>query len=141
MTLRRKSTWTPAPRVPAVPLQRVPNYARSGEVVSVPKEIILRSRPYRMWVATWPCDLCGWPETQCAHENLGKALQGKVCDSKTFSACIAHGSHIGHHTMFDLYIDISRDEARELGARLSAQMRERARVAGWRFSPEGITRA
>jgi hypothetical protein len=109
-----------------------------GEVAAVPKAAILRSRLYRMWVASWPCDLCGWLETQCAHENLGKAMQGRVCDSRTFSLCIPHGAHMGHHIMFDNYVDISREEARELGAKLSAQMRERAKAAGWKFSPEGI---
>lgn len=112
----------------------------SDECVSFPKEVILRSRPYRMWVATWPCDLCGWPETQCAHENYGKAKQGKVCDSKTFSLCVPHKGLPGCHFLFDNYVDMTRDEAREIGARLSAQMRERAMAAGWRFTPEGITR-
>lgn len=142
MSLRRKTTWTPPPRVPATPLARAPNYApASNDVVSVPKEVILRSRPYRMWVATWPCDLCGWPETQAAHENgadKGKGL--KVCDSRVFPLCVAHQGHMGHHYQFDNYIDISREEARELGAKLSAQMRARAIAAGWKFSPEGITR-
>lgn len=38
------------------------------------------------------------------------------------------------------YIDIDREEARELGAKLSAQMRERAIVAGWRFTNTEILR-
>jgi hypothetical protein len=127
------------PRAPLVPVERRGVYRPvSQEAVAVPKEIILRSRPYRMWVASHPCDLCGWPETQCAHENLGKALQGKVCDSRTFPLCVAHGGHMGHHYMFDNYVDISRDEARELGAKLSARTRERATAAGWRFTQEGI---
>jgi hypothetical protein len=115
-------------------------YVQAGDVVvSVPKEVIHRSRPYRMWVATHPCALCGWQETQCAHENgVDKAKQGKVCDSRTFALCIPHGLHIGHHKMFDEYIDISREEARELGAKLSAQMRERAQAAGWVFTTERI---
>jgi hypothetical protein len=35
-------------------------------------------------------------------------------------------------------VDIGREEARELGARLSAQMRERALSAGWRFTDTEI---
>jgi hypothetical protein len=116
-------------------------YVQAGDVVvSVPKEVIHRSRPYRMWVATHPCALCGWHETQCAHENLGKAMQGRVCDGRTFALCVAHGLSAGCHFAFDNYIDISREEARELGAKLSAQMRERAQAAGWRFTTEGIIR-
>lgn len=125
----------PDRRYPAVPVDppkpRAVMAAANDAVVSVPKEVLLRSRPYRMWVASHPCALCGWPETQAAHENLGKALQGKVCDSRTFPLCISHGGHMGHHYMFDNYVDIDRKEARELGARLSAQMREQAELAGW----------
>jgi hypothetical protein len=132
----KRAVYAAPPRVPTAKIvgQRGVIRQVSDAVTSVPKEIILRSRPYRMWVATWPCDLCGWLETQAAHENLGKAMQGKVCDSRTFPLCVAHGSHAGHHFDFDNYVDISREEARELGARLSAQMRERALAAGWRFT-------
>lgn len=122
-------------------LNRVGVYRRVSEtVVACPKEIILRSRPYRMWVATqWPCDFCGISGFgQCAHENLGKAKAGKVCDSRTFNACGPHWGLPGCHYLFDNYVDISRDEARELGAKFSARMRERANAAGWKFTPEGI---
>lgn len=142
MSLRRPVYARPA-RAPVVPLERTPNYALSStSVVAVPKEIILRSRPYRMWVATtWPCDFCHVHNfSQAAHENLGKAMQGKVCDSRIFSACGPHWGMPGCHYQFDNYVDISREEAREVGAKLSAQMRERASLAGWRFTSEGIER-
>jgi hypothetical protein len=127
-----------APRSPVTPLVECRGvYAPSvGLVLAQPKETILRSRRYRMWVATqWPCDICGVTGFgQCAHENLGKSLQGKVCDSRTFNACGPHWGLPGCHWAFDNYVDISRDEARELGARLSARMRERAELAGWSFT-------
>jgi hypothetical protein len=131
------------PRAPLVPVERRGVYSPvSQEVVAVPKEIILRSRPYRMWVATqWPCGICGVEGFgQCAHENLGKSMQGKVCDSRTFNACGPHWGLMGCHYAFDNYIDISREEARELGARLSAQMRGRAKAAGWRFTSTEIVK-
>jgi hypothetical protein len=139
VSLQRKPYVRP-PRAPVKPIIGCRGiYAPSSELaVMVPKEVILRSPAYRRWVAAWPCNFCGWHETQCCHENLGKALQGKVCDSRTFSGCIPHGSHPGHHWMFDNYVDISREEARELGAKLSAQMRERAMAAGWRFTADAI---
>jgi hypothetical protein len=75
-----------------------------------------------------------------ARERHGKPKQGKVCDSRTFALCIAHGASAGCHFAFDNYVDISREEARELGARLSAQMRERAIAAGWRFTDTEIVK-
>lgn len=112
----------------------------SDSVVAVPKEIILRSRPYRMFVAEQECFLCGIRDlSQCAHENGADKAKGlKQCDSRTFPLCAPHGLHMGCHKQFDEYIDISREEARELGAKLSARMRGRAVAAGWKFTPEGI---
>lgn len=139
----KRPVYERPPRQPIVPVvgQRGVIRQVSQEVVACPKEIILRSRAYRMWVATWPCDLCGWPETQAAHENgTDKPKQGKVCDSRTFALCIAHGASAGCHFAFDNYVDIGREEARELGARLSAQMRERAVAAGWRFTDTEIVK-
>lgn len=144
MNLKRSPFKRPVyerpPRSPVHPITDQRGTYGTAGLVAAPKEIILRSRPYRMWVATHACDLCGWLEAQAAHENLGKALQGKVCDSRTFALCIAHGRSMGCHYAFDNYVDIDREEARELGAKLSAQMRERAIAAGWKFTTEGILR-
>jgi hypothetical protein len=107
--------------------------------ISFPKEVIHRSPAYRRYVASFPCAMCGIFEfSQCAHENAGKAKAMKVCDSRSFPLCAPHWGRPGCHFLFDNYIDISREEARDLGARLSAQMRERAEAAGWRFTDTGI---
>lgn len=146
MNLKRSQFKRPVyerpPRSPVHPITDQRGTYGTAGLVAAPKAIILRSRPYRMWVATWPCSFCGIASfSQAAHENLGKAMQGKVCDSRIFPACGQHFGLPGCHYAFDNYVDIDREEARELGAKLSAQMRERAIVAGWVFSKEGITRA
>jgi len=137
-----KRVYVRPPKSPLVPITNQRGvYARVGdEVAAVPKEVILRSRPYRMWVATHECFLCHVRDfSQAAHENgAGKAKGAKVCDSRVFPACGPHWGMPGCHWMFDNYVDISREEARELGAKLSAQMRERAIAAGWVFTATEI---
>lgn len=141
----KRAAFERAPRAPIAPVENCRGVIRAvGDVVlAQPKEIVLRSRAYRMWVATqWPCDFCGVAGFgQCAHENLGKAMQRKVCDSRAFNACGPHWGLMGCHYAYDNYIDISREEAREFGAKLSARMRERAVAAGWRFTDTSIERA
>jgi hypothetical protein len=102
-------------------------------VVQVPKDGALRSEAYRRYVAAQECFFCrvqGF--SQAAHENLGKGLSLKVCDSRTFPVCAPHWGLIGCHQSFDLGLDgLTRDERREMGAKAVAEMQARAVAAGW----------
>jgi hypothetical protein len=136
----------PYPRQPKQPLKRIEGcrgvYApASNEAVVVAKEVIHRSEAYLRYVAEQECFICGvegW--SQAAHENYGKAKQRKVCDSRVFPACCPRYGLMGCHQQFDIGLEYTRDERRELGVRLSAKMRERAVADGWRFTSKGITR-
>lgn len=99
---------------------------------AVPKDAPVRSEPYRRFVAEQECFLCrvvGF--SQCAHENVGKGMAMKVCDSRTFPACGPHWGMPGCHYLFDNLVDITRGQAREIGAKCSAEMRARAAASGW----------
>ena len=106
----------------------------------MPKSTIHRSRAYRMFVAEQECFSCrlvGW--TQAAHENAGKGMALKVCDSRLFPLCTVHFGVAGCHEEFDLALDGMTRPARQAWARkLVARMQERAVEAGWRFTAEGI---
>ena len=127
-TLRRsgfkRPVYSPAPAAPLRPVERCGVYgAASNEPVVTPKEAPLRSESYRRWVASFPCAICGISGfSQAAHENVGKGMSMKVCDKRTFPACGPHWGLPGCHYLFDNLIDITRDEARELGAKLVARM-------------------
>jgi hypothetical protein len=108
-------------------------------VAAVPKERILRSEPYRRFVASQECFACRLEGfSQCAHENVGKGLGLKVCDSRTFPACGPHHGLVGCHQQFDLLMDMGRDEAREMASKYATLMRLRAIAAGWRFTDTEI---
>lgn len=97
-----------------------------------PKEKRLRSEAYRRYVASQECFFCrveGF--SQCAHENEGKGMSLKVCDSRTFPACGPHWGLPGCHFLFDNLIDMTREEARFAGSTASAEMRARAERDGW----------
>ena len=59
-------------------------------VVAVPKEPKpVRSKPYRMLVASLPCVLTGRIDVQAAHGNRGKGQGLKTCDLTCFPLSIA----------------------------------------------------
>ncbi len=128
------------PRPPLVRMEGCRGTYSTAGLAAVPKVVPLRSESYRRFVASQECFLCRLEGfSQCAHENLGKALQGKVCDSRTWPGCGPHHGLVGCHAQFDLGLDgLTRDERRDMGSRLSAQMRERATAAGWRFTSTEI---
>ena len=147
MSLRRTGFKRPTLERPPRPLVKPVTdcrgtYARaSNEPVVVEKETIHRSEPYRRWVAEQECFICGvrgW--SQAAHENVGKAMQRKVCDSRIFPACGPRYGLLGCHQQFDIGLEYTRDERRALGAELVARMQARAVADGWRFEQEGIRR-
>lgn len=93
----------------------------------------LRSESYRRFVASHPCFACGaegW--SQCAHENIGKGMSLKVCDTRSFPLCGPRYGLIGCHAQFDLGIDSDRETRRELGKQYVERMQEIARKAGRR---------
>lgn len=102
-------------------------------MVERPKDEPMRSEAYRRYVAAQECFFCrvqGF--SQCAHENVGKGLSMKVCDSRTFPACGPHFGLIGCHQVFDLGLDgLTREERREMGAKAVAEMQARAAADGW----------
>jgi hypothetical protein len=113
----------------------------SDEVVAAPKAVILRSGAYLRYVASHPCFGCGiegW--TQAAHENMGKAMQGKVCDSRTFPLCCDRPGKMGCHTEYDTGMDYTREERRNQGAAWVERMQAKAKADGWKFGDLGITR-
>jgi len=88
----------------------------------------MRSESYRRFVASFGCFACGIEGfSQCAHDNYGKGLGMKVCDRRTFPLCGPRYGLIGCHQQFDLCIDMTRDERRELGAKYVERMQTIAR--------------
>lgn len=125
---------------PAPPLRRVERTgvirAVGEEVVSVPKPRILRSKAYRMWVASLPCVVCGIEKlSQCAHSNQakhGKAGARKASDEFTFPLCATRPGHMGHHVEHDLCIGMTGVERDELEDRYIERTQAMAREAGRR---------
>jgi hypothetical protein len=112
MTQHHGWTWTYAP-------------------ATYPKASIVRSAPYRRFVASFPCFSCGVSGfSQCAHPNFGKGLGMKTSDLDAFPLCGPRPNHPGCHFLFDNAIDISRDERRELEAKYTSRMQAIARSAG-----------
>jgi hypothetical protein len=97
-----------------------------------PKQRPIRSEPYRRYVASFACFGCGISGfSQCAHDNTGKGMAQKVCDSRTFPLCGPRYGLIGCHQQFDLCIEMTRDERRELGDRYTRRMQAQAEADGW----------
>ncbi len=128
---RPATQWTadvlPGPR--SQPVRVSDGLARA--IVQVPKESLLRSESYRRFVANFPCFDCGirgW--SQCAHENFGKGMSLKVCDTRTFPLCAPRFGLLGCHLEFDLGLGLTRDERREQGRVWVERMQALARIAG-----------
>src|SRR4051812_18724263 len=106
-----------------------------------PKSRILRAESYRRYVASFPCFACGTSAgSQAAHANKDKALGMKVCDSKIFPLCATSPMRVGCHDAFDLGLDMTRDERRELEAQYVERMQAQAARDGWVFGPTAIQR-
>lgn len=122
------------PVFPAVPPKPIAvMYAANDEApVVVPKDVPLRSEPYRRYVASFACFGCGVSGySQCAHENFGKAMARKVCDSRTFPLCGPRFGLLGCHQQFDLGVDTDRDTRRAQGAQYVERMHRLAEADGW----------
>lgn len=93
----------------------------------------VRSKPYRLWVASLPCIACGiegW--SQAAHANYDKGMGLKTCDLQTFPLCGPRLRMPGCHQRHDLCDGMTREERRELEARYVQQTQDAARAAGRR---------
>ncbi len=98
---------------------------------SFPKQVIVRSESYRRFVASHSCFGCGVEGfSQCAHANTGKGMAMKVCDLQSFPLCAPHWGLIGCHQQFDLLLDMTRDDRREMEVRYVERMQAIARAAG-----------
>jgi hypothetical protein len=139
MTFKRKR-YVPAPSAPPKKLTRAPNYASASVAVPVPKVPLFRSEAYKRYVAEQECLSCklvGF--SQAAHENMGKGMALKQCDSRLFPLCTVHFGVMGCHEEYDLGLDgLARWERRLWAEAMVRRMQERAMEAGWRFTPEGI---
>lgn len=124
---------------PAAPLRPITDcrgvLSMSSDVaVVVPKLFLLRSEPYRRWVASLPCIVCrieGF--SQCCHSNQAKHGKGKgrkAGDQFTWPACGARPGHMGHHTEHDLCINMTKDERDALEDDYIDQTQRMAREAG-----------
>ena len=90
----------------------------------------VRSEAYRRYVASQPCMACGIEGySQCAHAN-GGGMGTKASDLDTFPLCCARPGHIGCHAQFDLCIDMTKSQRRELTAGYIMLMQARARRDG-----------
>lgn len=95
-----------------------------------PKPQRYRNESYRRYVASKPCFGCGIEGySQCAHAN-GGGMGTKASDLDTFPLCCTRPGHMGCHMMFDLCIDMSKAERRELTERYVEQMQDMARADG-----------
>jgi hypothetical protein len=138
-----KRVYQPAPSPPLKPIEGQRGViVKAGDAVNAsPKAVILRSGAYLRYVASHDCFGCGiggW--TQAAHENMGKAMQGKVCDSRTFPLCCDRPGKMGCHTEYDIGMDYTKEERRNQGAAWVTRMQRIAMADGWRFGDLGITR-
>lgn len=95
----------------------------------------LRSPAYRRYVACFACSWCGvegW--SQAAHENRGKGMGLKACDSRTFPLCAPRFGVKGCHQQFDAVAGMGREQKREMAERWVARTQEQAVRDGWDFS-------
>lgn len=97
-----------------------------------PKTPVFRSEKYRRFVASFPCFSCHIEgQSQCAHANSGRGLGQKASDLDTFPLCAVRPGHMGCHQLFDLLIEMTLDERRELEKVYIERMRAIALDAGW----------
>lgn len=109
----------------------------SGEVIATPKSEPVRSRPYRMWVASLPCISCGVVgHSQAAHSNSpehGKSGSRKADDDAIFPLCSSRFGRPGCHADFDSGSMFTKDQRRLMTQTWIQYTRQRAVAAGWRF--------
>jgi hypothetical protein len=107
-------------------------------MLAFPKTNAVRSEPYRRYVASLPCFACGRAGiSQAAHSNSGshgKGLGLKADDRNVFPLCATQPMRVGCHDQFDLLIDMTLDDRRELETRYSERMQAQAENDGWNLA-------
>jgi hypothetical protein len=89
-----------------------------------------QSERYRRYVASKDCFSCGISGySQCAHAN-GGGMGTKASDLETFPLCATRPGHQGCHMLFDLCIDMTKAERRELTEQYVARMQAIAKAEG-----------
>lgn len=137
----RRSTfaprWTPPPKLrDREPGSVTASPGRRASMVPAllkpaPKVVPARSPTYREIVASFPCINCGIVGyTQCAHQNEGKAMQGKTDDRTSFPLCGPRPGQAGCHAEFDQGMRWTRDEKRALAKRWGSETRMRVEALG-----------
>lgn len=110
----------------------VPGSGTTG--ISVLKERVIESEPYRRLVAQLPCLWCGISGySQHAHLNLGKGLGLKTDDRTGFPLCCSRPGIEGCHVAYDNYRLLDnggRDSHREYGLEAGRFTREQVLKAG-----------
>jgi hypothetical protein len=95
-----------------------------------PKHKPFRSEAYRRYVASHPCFGCGIADwSQCAHAN-GGGMGTKASDLETFPLCATRPGHMGCHMQFDLCVDMTKRQRRELTAEYVERMQAQAKADG-----------
>lgn len=95
-----------------------------------PKIKPVRSEAYRRWIASLPCFCCGIQGySQCAHAN-GGGMGTKASDLETFPLCATRPGDMGCHMRFDLCIDMSKHQRRELTTEYVRRAQGLAKRAG-----------
>lgn len=93
-------------------------------MVTVPKENLVRSEPYRRLVASLPCRACGLEGySQAAHVPTdGKGM--KASDDEIFPLCCTRPGVVGCHTEYDQYrMFPDSQETRRVGRQWAAETR------------------
>ena len=102
--------------------------------ISVLKEKVVESEPYRRLVAELPCLWCGISGySQHAHLNLGKGLGMKTDDRTGFPLCCSRPGIEGCHVAYDQYRLLEsggREAHREYGLEAGRFTREQVLKAG-----------
>lgn len=89
-----------------------------------------QNEAYRRYVASKPCFGCGIEGySQCAHAN-GGGMGTKASDLDTFPLCCSRPGMLGCHMQFDLCIDMTKAERRELTIKYVERMHAIARADG-----------
>jgi hypothetical protein len=104
-------------------------------MLAFPKTNMVRSEPYRRYVASLPCFACGREGiSQAAHSNSsehGKAKGLKADDRNLFPLCATQPMRVGCHDQHDLLIDMTLEERREREVTYVDRMHEKAANDGW----------
>lgn len=83
---------------PGSPRAQSERSAETRFAAPVPKELPLRSKGYRRWVASLPCAHCRIEGlSNACHGDQGKGMGTKTCDSTCWPGCVTRYGRMGCH--------------------------------------------